>query len=98
MDLQELNNLLEDQITQLRATHLVLHNMQVDMRIRNGLLLADVSGYMGGPTSPQTKGLSDTLSRLQRVTRQVYFMSIAFDTEGKLHSRRKRRKECVKDA
>ncbi len=98
MDLKELTNLLEEQITQLRATHLALHNMKVDVRIRNGLLLADFNGYMGGLTSSQTRELSDTLSRLQRVMRQVHFMSIELDAEGTLHSRRKRRKEHVKDA
>ncbi len=92
MDLQELNNLLEEQITQLRATHLALHNMKVDVRIRNGLLLADVDGYMGGPTPSQKQGLSNNLLRLQRAIRQVHFMSIELDAEGKLHSRRKRRK------
>ncbi len=79
MDLQELNNRLEEQITQLRATHLALHNMIVDVRIRNGLLL--VSGYMGGLTSPHTRELSGTLSRLQQVMQQVHFRSIALNTE-----------------
>ncbi len=68
MDLLELNNLLEDHILQLRAAHTATHNMKVDVCIRNRSLLADVSGYTGGPTSSQKQALNDTLVRLQHIT------------------------------
>ncbi len=83
MDLPELNNRLEDQISRLRATYTALHKSKVTMYTRLGRTLHANDGCMISPRTvsgfTQEQTLLDNIRRLQRIVQQVHFKSIELD-------------------